>query len=531
MDTRGTGINVGDTVTVTCHADYEMSEGGKSRTVVCQSDGRWSAQPQCKPISCSVVPHLANAVANTKVGEIGKIVKYTCDGDLLFPSGINTQETQCTGRGVWYPQLDGCRKRCGPVPYFDHAMVDGPYTSLIDSVVQLRCQPGHRFSGGETHRSVRCLANRQWDDVDDCKVDQCPTLSIPAHGAVSTKLTDYGMVVEVKCDTGYHFVDGTTSLAIECVANSQWNVTMQECQEIICASPPSVDNSQTTGENYTFGDIVSYNCSENMRFMDGVTLKSIICLESGKWNETDLSCAADRCPPLPRLPGTIPMKVVTDKGVIVNISCQPGSLFDDRTKMHLASCDGVTWDYVNGGCKPIFCHEISSIPHATVGSKELMFGSEVNVTCEKGYTFDSGRVITVRCNETGQWDGLQDGCQPVKCGPQPMVYYASSKVVMNATYGRSINYTCVPGYWFHLGVFSKVTNCSIDGEWQPTLINCTDRVVPPKYSPVVKEAAQSEVIGAIALGLVVAVAAVIVATDVPVLMVAVQRLRDTIATW
>ena len=56
-----------------------------------------------------------------------------------------------------------------------------------------------------------------------------------------------------------------------------------------------MNNSQTTGESYTFGDIVSYNCSENMRFMDGVTLKSIICLESGKWNETDLSCAGKVC--------------------------------------------------------------------------------------------------------------------------------------------------------------------------------------------------------------------------------------------
>ncbi|KAI0208996.1 hypothetical protein LSAT2_006340 [Lamellibrachia satsuma] len=63
------------------------------------------------------------------------------------------------------------------------------------------------------------------------------------------------------------------------------------------------------------------------------------------------------------------------------------------------------------------------------------------------------------------------------------------------------------------------------------LITATSyRLVPPKYSPVVKEAAQSEVIGAIALGLVVAVAAVIVAADVPALMVAVRRLRDIIAT-
>ena len=59
------------------------------------------------------------------------------------------------------------------------------------------------------------------------------------------------------------------------------------------------------------------------------------------------------------------------------------------------------------------------------------------------------------------------------------------------------------------------------------------KMVPPKtkYSPVVKEAAQLEVIGAIALGLVVAVAAVIVAADVPALMVAVRRLRDIITTW
>ena len=52
MDAKGTGINTGDTITVTCHADYEMSEGGKSRTVVCQSDGQWSAQSQCKRESC-----------------------------------------------------------------------------------------------------------------------------------------------------------------------------------------------------------------------------------------------------------------------------------------------------------------------------------------------------------------------------------------------------------------------------------------------------------------------------------------------
>ena len=47
MDARGLGIKVGDTTTVTCHPNYEMSGGGNTRTLVCQSDGQWSGQPQC----------------------------------------------------------------------------------------------------------------------------------------------------------------------------------------------------------------------------------------------------------------------------------------------------------------------------------------------------------------------------------------------------------------------------------------------------------------------------------------------------
>ena len=57
----------------------------------------------------------------------------------------------------------------------------------------------------------------------------------------------------------------------------------------------------------------------------------------------------------------------------------------------------------------------------------------------------------------------------------------------------------------------------------------TDRVAPPKYSPLVKEAAQSEVIGAVALGLVVAVVGAVVAADVPALLMAFHHLRDIFA--
>jgi len=48
MDVMATGVMPGDTSTVTCHVDYELREGGTSRTVVCQNDGTWSALPRCQ---------------------------------------------------------------------------------------------------------------------------------------------------------------------------------------------------------------------------------------------------------------------------------------------------------------------------------------------------------------------------------------------------------------------------------------------------------------------------------------------------
>ena len=56
----------------------------------------------------------------------------------------------------------------------------------------------------------------------------------------------------------------------------------------------------------------------------------------------------------------------------------------------------------------------------------------------------------------------------------------------------------------------------------------TDRVAQPKFKPQVKEAAKSEVIGAVALALVLAVAGVVVVADAPTLFLALQRLRDVI---
>ena len=60
-------------------------------------------------ITCPAIRHVTNAFTNSKSLVVGTIVKYTCRGDRLFPSGINTAETECTSSRVWVPHLEDCQ--------------------------------------------------------------------------------------------------------------------------------------------------------------------------------------------------------------------------------------------------------------------------------------------------------------------------------------------------------------------------------------------------------------------------------------
>ena len=59
----------------------------------------------------------------------------------------------------------------------------------------------------------------------------------------------------------------------------------------------------------------------------------------------------------------------------------------------------------------MFCPPMSAVGRASVSSNETTFGSEVNITCDKGFTFPTGRTVSVVCNSTGGWTNMPDACQ------------------------------------------------------------------------------------------------------------------------
>ncbi|KAK2161574.1 hypothetical protein NP493_1573g00038 [Ridgeia piscesae] len=462
QDVAWSGINAGATAEVTCHATYTLPEGGRARTVVCRH-GQWSASPTCSVRSCPAEPAVTNAIADTNATAIGTIITYVCLGDFRFPSGVNTAQIQCTAKREWFPDIGNCQGRCPPLPYFDHATLQGKANGDVNSTAQFQCRPGYRFEDGSTHSSIRCQEDLQWELVDDCKVDSCPTFAL-RHASVSTNITVDGMVAEVKCDVGFRFLDGTISQNVECALQKSSISHEFNCYGVACSDPPVVRNAARKVTGTVYGSVVTYTCNDRLRFIDGETTQNVMCLWSGLWSETDTLCEAGRCPPLPLLSGTQPLHSPSAANTIAIYRCLPGHMFSDGTFRQVARCNGIRWNNTDDVC--------NAIGRASVSSNDTTFGSEVNITCEKGFTFPTGRTVSVVCNGTGGWTNMPDACQDVICTLQPSVIFARSRAVSTAKYGDSLTYTCMSGYWLRRGVFSQTTTCSAYGEWQPKPRHC-----------------------------------------------------------
>ena len=67
----------------------------------------------------------------------------------------------------------------------------------------------------------------------------------------------------------------------------------------------------------------------------------------------------------------------------------------------------------------LHCGEIRPSEYGMVNWTETVFGSVVRHSCALGHTFDAGRTVDVRCNETGDWSPETGQC---RCKSLPVCY-------------------------------------------------------------------------------------------------------------
>ena len=129
-----------------------------------------------------------------------------------------------------------------------------------------------------------------------------------------------------------------------------------------CGFPGYIDNGQTSGLDYYFGDSIINSCDEGFRL---VGLRSQSCLGNGSWSGDRPECR--------------------------EIMCSLGDRFDHGVQL------------VNG---------------RETDSGLLKIGDVVQYKCEKGFTLDG--VRRVQCLEDGTLSHDQPICQPVPCTLPPM---------------------------------------------------------------------------------------------------------------
>uniref|UniRef100_A0A915IT90 Uncharacterized protein n=1 Tax=Romanomermis culicivorax TaxID=13658 RepID=A0A915IT90_ROMCU len=107
-------------------------------------------------------------------------------------------------------------------------------------------------------------------------------------------------------------------------------------------------------------------------------------------------------------------------------------------------------------------------PGIALNSNSTSFGSEVTVSCPRGYEFVNGQgpSFKIICGLGGRWsENRIPGCQPRYCSPVPQIPNGFAVSATNVTYGGVAKYQCYQGFSFPSSKQIEEIYCSDEGRW------------------------------------------------------------------
>ncbi|XP_019617396.1 PREDICTED: sushi, von Willebrand factor type A, EGF and pentraxin domain-containing protein 1-like [Branchiostoma belcheri] len=224
-------------VTFTCNPGYVLT--GAANTT-CQADITWSNPvPTCTLVQCPVRAAPANgAVSPTGANFYLTVVTFTCNiGYTLNGAAAAT----CQSDGTWSNpvptcQVVQCPARAAPA----NGAVTPTGAVSYPNGATFTCNSGYTLGGVAT---PTCRADGTWSHpVPTCTQVQCPPLTAPANGALSTTARNYNTVVTFTCNTGYNR-NGATSAT--CQADGTWSNPVPTCRDINDCIPNPCKNGGT----------------------------------------------------------------------------------------------------------------------------------------------------------------------------------------------------------------------------------------------------------------------------------------------
>ncbi|NWV38865.1 CR1L protein, partial [Grantiella picta] len=273
----GTDVTFGSKLTFSCNEGYRLRGSEEITCVVRNEDVDWSRNlPYCEIIPCEPPPKIANGNYMESANYVYQSsVTYRCDS---VPRGkdpfslIGTDTIYCMSdglsNGVWSGPPPECRVvKCENPRVENGRKVSGlgPSYSYKDTVV-FECNQGYYMVGAE---AITCKENSAWDPpkptCEKITADVCPAPRIPDGILIPAKPAyEKGESVQIRCNAGCSFPDGTAEGTVTCQDQSSWG-TLQHCacEPEGSGSTPVISFGRViAGEkpSYSVGDFITIEC-------------------------------------------------------------------------------------------------------------------------------------------------------------------------------------------------------------------------------------------------------------------------------
>uniref|UniRef100_A0A8C3QYS8 Sushi, von Willebrand factor type A, EGF and pentraxin domain-containing protein 1 n=1 Tax=Cyanoderma ruficeps TaxID=181631 RepID=A0A8C3QYS8_9PASS len=493
-------VKPGSKVSLSCDPGFQIVGNSVQH---CLNLGQWTRPfPRCERISCGVPPTLENGFYSAEDFFAGSTVTYHCNsgyyllGDSrmlcldngswnsISPSCLDVDEcavgsdcdehASCLNTNGSYicaciPPYTGDGKKCAePVkcrnpgnPVHGHLYGD---TYSVGSQVTFSCKEGFQLTGAT---KLTCMESGEWNHPIPYCEGVVPGENDISNGKYTLSGTAYLSSVSYTCDNGYS-LQGPSVLV--CASSGNWNSTPPACSIVSCGSPPAIQDAVINGDNFTFGNTVSYTCKEGYTLVGPETIE---CLASGKWSVSHQQCLAVSCDEPPHVENASPESGHRLFGDIAYYFCLDGYSLADNSQL-LCNAEG-TWVPPEGRdmphCIADFCEKPSTVSYSileSVSKAKFAAGSVVSFKCMEGFVLNTSAKI--ECLRGGQWNPspLSIQCIPVRCGEPPRISngYASGS---NYSFGAVVAYSCNKGFYIK---GEKKRTCEATGNWSGSLPTC-----------------------------------------------------------
>ncbi|NWT11792.1 C4BPA protein, partial [Vireo altiloquus] len=266
-----TDLTFGATVKFSCKEGYRL-RGNKEISCVIKGGGvGWSGTvPFCEIIPCMPPPKIANGDYEERANYVYQSsVTYRCQDPFSL---IGSDTIHCTSdaqlNGVWSGEPPECRVvKCENPRVENGRKISGfgPSYGYKDSVV-FACNQGYFMVGAEV---ITCEENNAWvppqPTCEKIAADVCPAPKIP-NGFLAPAKPAYGRgeSVQIRCNAGCSFPDGSAEVTVTCQEHSSWGPLPHcACVPEGSGSTPVINYGRVTAgqkPSYSVGDFITIEC-------------------------------------------------------------------------------------------------------------------------------------------------------------------------------------------------------------------------------------------------------------------------------